>query len=341
MNRALQAAACMAIDGQTAEVVSAFRTAGIEPILLKGPSFATWLYGDGGSRPYVDSDLLVSPEALARAEAVLRDLGYEPDPPVPGEDLAATTWSRENAVGSIDLHSRIWFFESDGPVWTTLVRHTEQFVVAGVNVMVLDAAARTVHVVTHALQHHSSGESCPNNDLDRALDQVPLETWRGAAQVAQEVGAAEAFAVGLWMAPKARRLCHQIGITAPTRPSRKLRVLISGEANSGAAAYDRLTALPTWRERGAFLLRKAFPPRAYIAFWCEQFAEHVRRAEVGYLYYWTNLVRRTPGALRQVRAASRYRPAAPTPPGAAPEQGIGTPHIHHDSTTGGPRDRTA
>ena len=60
------AALAVRVDRVTAEVVTAMREAGIRS-LLKGPSIATWLYGDGGARPYDDSDLLVAPGAYRHA----------------------------------------------------------------------------------------------------------------------------------------------------------------------------------------------------------------------------------------------------------------------------------
>ena len=59
----------------TAEVVTAFKDAGIPTILLKGPSIARWLYPAGG-RTYRDTDLLVPPSQFADAGSVLRSLGF-------------------------------------------------------------------------------------------------------------------------------------------------------------------------------------------------------------------------------------------------------------------------
>ena len=69
-------ALALAVDAVTAEVVTALRDAGIRPLLLKGPSIAGWLYGDGAARPYGDSDLLVSPGSYRPAENALRALGF-------------------------------------------------------------------------------------------------------------------------------------------------------------------------------------------------------------------------------------------------------------------------
>ena len=50
----------LAVDVVTAEVVDAFRRAGVRAVVLKGPTLAGWLYGGEAVRTYGDSDLLVS-----------------------------------------------------------------------------------------------------------------------------------------------------------------------------------------------------------------------------------------------------------------------------------------
>lgn len=85
MSQSLTAVAqTLAIDAVTCSVVQALRRVDIEPILLKGPSFAAWLYLDGGVRTYSDTDLLIDPAVAEAANEVLKSLGYKawPNPPV-------------------------------------------------------------------------------------------------------------------------------------------------------------------------------------------------------------------------------------------------------------------
>lgn len=62
------------------QMLSAFRAAGVDPVILKGIPLAERLYGAAGNRHARDIDLLVSPADLGGAAQVLRDLGYEPAP---------------------------------------------------------------------------------------------------------------------------------------------------------------------------------------------------------------------------------------------------------------------
>ena len=57
-------------------VNSAFSDAGIRLISMKGPLLSVELYGDPSLRTSRDLDLLVAEEDLARAGAILRDMGY-------------------------------------------------------------------------------------------------------------------------------------------------------------------------------------------------------------------------------------------------------------------------
>src|SRR5688500_570990 len=88
-DQALATAASLMIDSLTAEVVAAFRTRGIRSIVLKGPSFQLWLYRKGEFRPYVDTDLLISPHDFQQAQSELRALGfrYGLESAAPGDGL--------------------------------------------------------------------------------------------------------------------------------------------------------------------------------------------------------------------------------------------------------------
>ena len=52
------AAERLRIDAATAEVLGAFDAAGVDCVLLKGPTLTSWLYPEVSRRSYVDSDLL-------------------------------------------------------------------------------------------------------------------------------------------------------------------------------------------------------------------------------------------------------------------------------------------
>lgn len=80
--RMQQAAAQVAFNGmlhvrRLAEVMGALRSAGIEPVALKGVALADLLYDDPALRPSTDLDVLIRPEELAGALAALSRLGAQ------------------------------------------------------------------------------------------------------------------------------------------------------------------------------------------------------------------------------------------------------------------------
>ncbi len=71
-------AGSLAADGWCAEVVAALRLRGVEPVLLKGPVMAAWLYpGSPGVRDYGDVDLLIDPASRKAAGVVLSAAGFQ------------------------------------------------------------------------------------------------------------------------------------------------------------------------------------------------------------------------------------------------------------------------
>ncbi len=76
--RAFRAAALrLSLDAALESWSSAFAADGVQPLLLKGPAFARWLYDDPSERTYIDLDLLVAPEQLEPARRTLAKRGFE------------------------------------------------------------------------------------------------------------------------------------------------------------------------------------------------------------------------------------------------------------------------
>lgn len=286
------AAQTMAIDAVTVSVVKALRERDIEPILLKGPSFASWLYGDGIPRPYNDTDLLIDSGVADSADAILTGLGYEALPNPPGPRPAATTWLKRGAAGSVDLHTGIWLFYETADAWRRLQAHTQPFLLDDLRVTVLDDVAKTVHVVTHALQGQFK-EAGRNADLERAIQLVPEDTWRSAAALAAELGANDAFAVGLSGLAPGRALARRIGVVPSRSIPLRVRLLAEGEAESGASALDDLYRLAGWRTRAVYVARKLFPSADYVALT----GHHSSRPIVNYARYWRRILLKAPHAL--------------------------------------------
>jgi hypothetical protein len=83
---------------------------------LKGPLLAETLYGDPARRSSSDVDLLVAPDQLARAVAVVRELGYGPPRDRVGERglplLHFALVHERGELPPIELHWRVHWYES-------------------------------------------------------------------------------------------------------------------------------------------------------------------------------------------------------------------------------------
>ena len=239
---------------------------GVRSILLKGPTIATWLY-EPGERPYEDVDIIVDPSRRPEAERVLIDLGFK-SAPWPLHELERPVnlpWAKASGE-VVDLHVSLPFLEHFRPqaIFEELFAASEERSIGGWNVRVLREPARLFHVALHALAHGSL-ERKPQEDLSRALEQIPRQTWEEAANFARRLDI-EVFSEGLRMDPQGRLLADELGL--PSTPSFRTRLgrsLTESSAESiwFALGLQWLQGL-TWRQRLSLGVRKVFPAPDYL-----------------------------------------------------------------------------
>lgn len=100
-------ATALAQAGELGRLAQAFATAGVEMLALKGPAFATLLYGDPTARFSRDIDLLVRPEMEAKALSILRDRGYGTTPAAMIRCVNAIKLLHERGRAPVELHMRL------------------------------------------------------------------------------------------------------------------------------------------------------------------------------------------------------------------------------------------
>jgi hypothetical protein len=253
------AARSLAIDAVTAQIVQALRQADVEPILLKGPAVADLLYA-GSDRAYTDADLLVSEDALPRAEAVLGEHGFQRLPvavePTIGLPHAAP-WVRRDDGAEVDLHrSLAGVGVAPSELWRALEPLTRRALVARTEVRALDAVAQAFVVTLHAGQHGPEAAK-PIEDLRRAIDQLDEGVWRESAALAERVAADISFAHGLRLANGGDELARRLGL-APAglvEAARDPRA-----ATRLALAFERLATTPGAVGKVRFVARELVPP---------------------------------------------------------------------------------
>ena len=254
----------LAVDAQTVRVMSALAEREVHALLLKGPTVAGLLYGDGEMRDYADTDVLVSPAGFATAEQVLRELGYGREVGERSMALIGShgyAWRRPDSPIAVDLHHTLpGVAGPPGTLWEALRPYTASIQMRGTAIAVLSTPALAFHIALHAANHGVEGEK-PLRDLARALGRVGLDHWIEAAALAARVDAVDAFGTGLRLLPAGVALAAHLRV--PASRSRHVTMVAMG-APSVAIAADRLRATPGARAKGLLLLRKAIPPADYL-----------------------------------------------------------------------------
>jgi hypothetical protein len=262
--RLVAAAHKMFMDRVTVEVVCALEDAGVRALVIKGPTIARWLYEEGDAPAYGDTDLLVSPSAVDRAEGVLQGLGFELRDGValPGDrPWGARYWTRARDRAAVDLHRTCTGIEAPPTAaWEVLTQSTEGMTLRGTEVETLAEPARALLVALHAADHGPATPK-PLHDLARAVRVVHANTWREVATLARELDATAALSAGLRMLPSGRKLADRLSLPLNRSVDAALR---AGGGTRAALGIEWFASLPGLRNRLAWAARKLAPPPAYM-----------------------------------------------------------------------------
>jgi hypothetical protein len=292
--------ATLALDAALAEALPLLRAAGVEPLLIKGPAVAHWLYDDPRERAYADVDLLVSRADVDRARCVFAGLGYADlmaDKRASERTGHAATFERGHAT--IDLHWRLMLLP-EGDAYALLSRGGQTIRVAGADVRVPPASALALIVALHAAQHgHAHTPAAA--DLTRAVESVDHATWQAAAGLAHEAGATVAFAAGLRVVAGGEALATQLGLPAEI----PIELRLQARAAYGMQRLIALRNATGWRRRGVVLISTLFPSPAFMRAYDPR-AQHGRSGLLtAYAARIPRLVIRTLSTIRDYIAISR------------------------------------
>lgn len=303
------------LDGVATRIIAALADIGVRAVLLKGASFRDLLYGIGELRTYSDVDLLISPTHTREAGRALVALGYLDvfAGAAPSETSPfATEYRGRGAV--IDVHRSLpGVTVPDEVAWDELSRRTATIVLHRTTVEVLDREARCLHV---ALDAAADGRAHRKGDLERAVDRLPREAWRGAAQLADRLGALPSLVAALTMVPSGEALRVALEIEARIPVGVTLRALSPPPLSVG---LHRLVSTPGLRSKVAFLARRLVPTPSGLRYW----SPLARRGNAGMVlaYAWRpfHLLVRGPRAALALfdawrRGRHRPRPASEAPP---------------------------
>jgi hypothetical protein len=301
------AAERLRIDAATAEVLAAFAGAGVEALVLKGPSLMGWLYTTEDAISYVDSDLLLRPGDEQAASAALTALGFE----LEHDDSTLPEWWLEHGVAwlrkrdgvRIDLHRRLLGIGvRPDDAWSVLAGSAEPISLAGTTqAPALARPARLLHIVLHAAQHGQAWGAAVGH-VGRALDLLDEPLWRETERLARRLEATDPFAAGLRLTPKGAALADEHGLP----PVGSVEVALRASTPPPVAlGFEQLARADRLRTRVAIAWRKLFPPREFIVHWHPPAAESHAKLALAYARrpFW--LLRRAPRGFRAWRDARR------------------------------------
>lgn len=296
------AAGRLRVDSVAAKAIRVLEEAGIPCVVLKGPSIARWLFEPEDARTYVDCDLLVSPADFDMAVTLLTGIGFHPDL----EEAQMPSWWREHALTAfhsddgamVDLHRSLPGAEvADERLWSTLSASTDEIKLGDLTVRALSESGRLMHAALHAAQHGGTGRDL--EVLERGIDQIGIDVWSAAADLATSLNAMPAFVQGLAMLPAGVELADRLGLDSTPAIDVELRAAGAAEA----LTFSRLHRTQGLRARTALVWHKLFPPATFMRKW----SPLARRGRMGlaaaYLYRPVWVGRRVPSALRAWREA--------------------------------------
>jgi Uncharacterised nucleotidyltransferase len=301
------------LDRATIVALTAFESAGIDALLLKGPALAERLYNQGESRGYTDIDLLIAPRDLTAARRVLIGLGYDEVVLVPGIDDVAgiqhsEIWNRPGERGGpiwIDLHWRLDPCEAPGDaIWDALAASRGSINLSGRPVAILSDDGLALHLALHAAQH-GPDDTKAMADLARGIERWSSAVWRSAAELAEDVRGRPAFAAGLRLLPAGARLASQLGL--PPTPELDWEIRIRASRPRGTFHLQALTEARGVGEHLNVLRRSLVPNPQWIR-WEFPWAARGRAALV--VGYARHLARAPRWAVRAMRYRRRVRGAA-------------------------------
>lgn len=176
------------------EVVSALHSAGLKPLALKGVALAALLYHDAAVRPSTDLDILLRPEEMDSALAVLRELGART--PRQAEidfqrrhsyDLGCVLPPLVGRAMLVELH---WDLAPRGLFTLDLDRwrqRAQTFNLDGVAVQRFAPEEQLLHLALHMRKHRYVGLRWLA-DVSELLRRFPDLDWQYVASTAESSG---------------------------------------------------------------------------------------------------------------------------------------------------------
>ena len=205
--RQLQRTQVLSALQMTAELfrlVDQFRDAGLDTVLVKGPTLALRAYGDTGARRYGDLDFLVRQKDILRATELMITAGYEPEISVeaisPKKIPGQYVFVRITAPLLVELHTErtMRYFPRGLPIEEFFARR-QHVSVDGHQIPALAVEDELILICIHGAKHLWERLSLVADVAAFVARQSGLH-WERSSVTARDVGAERMLDTGLLLA---------------------------------------------------------------------------------------------------------------------------------------------
>ena len=235
------------LEDQACRAVRLLAAADVVSVVIKGPVTARLLYEHPLEHPYNDIDLLVCPVDFERAKSLFLSAGF-----IDVADSAEEVYRADNEAHllrgevCIDLHSRLVGVPPARAqqAWEVLTASLDTLTIHGTDLPVFRPPARALHLPLHVAQSPDADK--PLRDLARGLKAFDVQIWESAYDLAVQVDAVPAFALGLRRLPQGVALAERLALPRWTAAESWLRLR---GAPQEALALERLRSLTGIAER--------------------------------------------------------------------------------------------
>ena len=307
----------LSLTAEMFRILESFRAAGIDAVVVKGPTLAVQAFGDPGLRQYSDLDILLCHRDVLRAATLMSTAGFSPEIPldaaaegrVPGQFL----FTRAATRTIVELHTErtLRYFPRPLPLEELFSRRAP-ITLDGRAVAALSPEDTLSFICVHGSKHLWERLMWVA-DVAALVTRPRTFDWSRALATAEEVGAVRMVHLGLHLATDCLQTVLPVDVQCSVRADRAagrlareiLRQLPEGE-NAERGVIGR--ALFRARMRGGLLRGSAYLFRLMLA----PTEEDWNRAGEG--SRWLETVRRP---LRLVR---KYRRGPAESTGPRPEQ---------------------
>jgi Uncharacterised nucleotidyltransferase len=291
-----------------AEVCWVLAGAGVDALVIKGPSIAQWLYPEGG-RESADVDLLVRPAHWDRAVEVLTERGFRDtlddfrDGEAPPHSVTLSRTDPELGAHAVDLHRHFPGMDASpattfDALWGRRVEASQ----AGVPVWFPDVTSRALVIALHIARDPHPAKTA--EDLRRAWAELDADHRRELRDLATQVHAEPALRAGLETLPETTPGVQELGLSDVEVPA--IWVLQSQGASGTALHLFEVAEQPLWR-RPVTALRWAFPSPAVMRIRDPRASRGTVALSGAYARRLRDGLRDLPRALRELRRARAAR----------------------------------